>query len=48
MCEAREIETCGEIQKPVTEEVGRESEGGGLLILPARFALTDFHAFCLH
>jgi hypothetical protein len=26
----------------------REAEGGGLLILPARFALTDFHAFCLH
>jgi len=26
---------------------GRVAEGGGLLILPALFVLTDFHVFCL-
>ena len=26
---------------------GRVAEGGGLLILPALFVLTDFHMFCL-
>jgi len=24
------------------------ARGGGLLILPALFALTDFHVFCFH
>ena len=24
------------------------AEGGGLLILPALFVLTEFHVFCLH
>jgi hypothetical protein len=48
MCEARELETCGELQKPVAGKVGRECEGCGLLNPPARFAQTDFHVFCLH
>jgi len=46
MCEARELETCGELQKPVAGKVGRECEGCGLLNPPARFAQTDFHVFC--
>jgi hypothetical protein len=27
---------------------GRAAECGGLLIVPARFALTGFHVLCLH
>jgi len=46
MSEAREIETCGEIQKPVAEEVGRESESGGLLNLPTLPLLAVVHVYC--
>ncbi len=34
------------IYRKQTRRGGREAEGGGLLILPALFVLTDFQVFC--
>jgi hypothetical protein len=34
-------------EEATRKSLGSEAGGGGLLILPARFARTDFHVFCL-
>jgi hypothetical protein len=44
MCDARELEPCGELQ--VAGEVAREADGGGLLILPALSLLIPVDVFC--
>lgn len=38
---------CAMLPETLAGEVAEGAAGGGLLILPARFALTDFDVFCL-